>query len=147
MRPCRLLVILALTLSLIGSLTAQVNAWVLRHTVDEITRLVNQHKTVDEGFSLLILITIILLAKEILNIIIQFGQKYYGEKPRIFISRDLAQTVIEKILTYQLAFYSVDGNQPGKLQTRIDRGVESLTRLVQNFLSTFCRSAPTLLWP
>ena len=132
-RPYRLLVLLALVLTLIGSLTAQVNAWVLRYTVDEITSLVNQHKTVDDGLSLLTFITIILLTKEILNILIQFGQKYYGEKLRIFIARDLAQTVIEKILTYKLAFYTTDGNQPGKLQTRIDRGVESLTRLVQIF--------------
>ncbi|MDR0660809.1 MAG: hypothetical protein LBG19_08440 [Prevotellaceae bacterium] len=79
------------------------------------------------------MITIILIGKEIINSFIQFGQKYYGEKLRIFISRDLAQKVIEKILTYKLAFYSSYNNQPIKLQTRIDRGVESLTRLVQNF--------------
>lgn len=32
-----------------------------------------------------------------------------------------------------MAFFSTGANQPGKLQTRIDRGVESITRLVQNF--------------
>lgn len=131
--PYRWLVIVALVLTLIGSLTAQVNAWVLRYTVDEINNLTEAHKGLKDGLSILITITIILVAKELINSFIQFGQKFYGEKLRIFISRDLAQSVIEKILTYRLAFYSSGGNQPGKLQTRIDRGVESLTRLVQNF--------------
>src|SRR5690606_5517766 len=41
--------------------------------------------------------------------------------------------VIEKILTYRLSFFTSNNNESGKLQTRIDRGIESLTRLVQNF--------------
>jgi len=132
-RPYRWLVIFTLLLTLIGSLTAQVNAWVLRYTVDQITLLLNAHKGLREGLTILVTISVILVTKEILNSFIQFGQKFYGEKLRIYISRDLAQNVIEKILTYKLAFYSSGGNQPGKLQTRIDRGIESLTRLVQNF--------------
>jgi len=131
--PYRWLVVLALVLTLIGSLTAQVNAWVLRYTVDEINALVEAHKGLAEGLSILVTISVILISKEVINAFIQFGQKFYGEKLRIFIAKDLAQAVIDKILTYKLAFYSSNGNQPGKLQTRIDRGVESLTRLVQNF--------------
>lgn len=132
-RPYRRLVAFALVLTFIGSLTAQVNAWVLRYAVDEVAALLQAGKSLSGGLGILTGITLILLGKEVLNVIIQFGQKYLGEKLRIDISRDLAQTVIEKILTYKLAFYSCGGNQPGKLQTRIDRGVESLTRLVQNF--------------
>lgn len=132
-RPYKWLVILALVLTLIGSLTAQVNAWVLRYTVDSINGLVEAHKRIEEGFSILITISMILIGKEVVNSFIQFGQKFYGEKLRIYISKDLAQAVIDRILTYKLAFYSSGGNQPGKLQTRIDRGVENLTRLVQNF--------------
>lgn len=132
-KPYRWLVFLALVLTFLGSLTAQVNAWVLRYTVDSINGLVEKHKGLSEGFAILITITAILLSKEILNSFIQFGQKFYGEKLRIFISRDLAQNVIEKVLTYRMAFFSTGVNQPGKLQTRIDRGVESITRLVQNF--------------
>lgn len=45
----------------------------------------------------------------------------------------LSQTAISKILSYELGFFSDEGNQTGKLQTRIDRGVESLMKLVQNF--------------
>lgn len=148
-RPYRWLVILALFLTFIGSLTAQVNAWVLRYTVDEITFLLEEHKSLQDGFKVLALISFILVGKEIINIFIQFGQKLFGEKIRIFLSRDLAQTVIEKILTYKLAFYSTDGNQPGKLQVRIDKGVESLTRLIQNIfidvLPLFANAAVALL--
>ena len=132
-RPYRWLVLLALCLTLLGSLTAQVNAWVLRYTVDSINTLLFEHKTLAQGSEVLLFISGILIGKEVCNVLIQFGQKYYGEKLRIYISRDLAQAVIERILTYKLAFYSTGGNQPGRLQTRIDRGVESLTRLVQNF--------------
>ncbi len=132
-RPYRWLVGLALVLTFIGSLTAQVNAWVLRYTVDEITGLVDAHRGLQDGLHILTFISVILIGKEILNVFIQFGQKFYGERLRIMVSRDLAQAVIERILTYRMAFYTIDGNQPGKLQTRIDRGVESLSRLIQNF--------------
>ncbi|MDM7923640.1 MAG: ABC transporter ATP-binding protein, partial [Pyrinomonadaceae bacterium] len=44
----------------------------------------------------------------------------------------LAQHAIERILSYKYAFYASDENATGKLQTRIDRGVESLTSFVQN---------------
>ena len=131
--PYRNLVFLALALTFFGSLTAQVNAWVLRYTVDSITGLVEAHKTLQDGLSLLAFISLVLVSKEVLNILIRFGQRFFGEKLRIYVSRDLAQTVIKRILTYRLAFYTSSYNQPGKLQTRIDRGVESLSRLVQNF--------------
>ncbi len=133
MAPYRWLVVFTLSLTFIGSLIAQVNAWILRYTVDTINQLVEAHKLVTEGLTVLITISVILISKEILNAFIQYGQKYYGEKLRIYVSRDLAQTIIEKILTYKLAFYSSRDNQPGRLQSRIDRGIESLTRLVQNF--------------
>ncbi len=148
-KPYRWLVILTLILTLIGSLTAQVNAWVLRYTVDSISELLANNKGLAEGISILTLISTILISKEIINSFIQFGQKFYGEKLRIFVSKDLAQTVIEKVLTYKLAFFSSGGNQPGKLQTRIDRGIESITRLVQNFfidiLPLFANSIVALL--
>lgn len=131
--PYRWLVVFTLLLTFIGAFMAQVNAWVLRYTVDSVAELLDQHKGLEEGISILITISIILLSKEIVNTLIQFGHNFYGEKLRIYVSKDLAQAVIEKILTYRLAFYNSGGNQSGKLQTRIDRGVESITRLVQNF--------------
>ena len=132
-RPYRWLVVLTLALTLIGSLTAQVNAWVLRYAVDEIAALLDAHKGLREGLGVLMTISAILIGKELVNAVIQYGQKWYGEKLRILVSRDLAQAVIEKVMTYRLAFFTTGGNASGKLQTRIDRGIESLSRLVQNF--------------
>lgn len=132
-RPYRTLVIATLILTLIGSLTAQVNALTLKYAVDSINKLLQQGQGLTEGWHILITITSILLAKEILNAIVQFGQKSFGEKLRIFISKDLSQGIIEKFIRYRLSFFDQQENQAGKLQTRIDRGVSSLTRLVQIF--------------
>ncbi len=112
-KPYYWLVSLALLLTLIGSLTAQVNAWVLRYTVDKVNVLIETQQGIREGFRILGYISIILIGKEIINAFIQFGQKYYGEKLRINISRDLAQRVIERILTYKMAFFS-SGGEPGR---------------------------------
>jgi len=122
-----------LVLTAIGSFAAQVNALILRYTVDHINGLALAGKPLQEGFDLLINITIVLLVKELVNAVVQFGQKFYGEKLRIYVSRDLAQDIVEKILSYRMAFYTSSENDSGKLQTRIDRGIESLTKLVQNF--------------
>lgn len=132
-KPYRKLVFGTLLLTFIGSLTAQINAWILRYTVDELTLLIPQEHALQLGLKLLLFISLILIGKEILNAFITFGQKYYGEKLRIYVSKDLAQAIIDKILTYRLSFFTSNDNESGRLQTRIDRGIESLTRLVQNF--------------
>jgi len=132
-RPYRWLIAGTLGLTLIGSLAAQVNALVLQYTVDEVNKLVEAGKDMVEGAGILLTISVILLSKEVLSAFITFGQKFFGERLRIMVSKDLAQSIIEKILTYRMAFYTATDNEAGKLQTRIDRGVESLTRLVQNF--------------
>ena len=122
-----------LALTFIGALFAQVNPIVLKYTVDEVTKLTQLPHPMSEGIHLLILISIILLGKELANIFIQFGQKFYAEKIRINVSSELAQAAIDKILTYRIAYYNDDRHESGKLQIRIDRGIESLTKLVQNF--------------
>lgn len=131
--PYRSLVVATLIITLIGAFTAQVNALTLQYAVDSIDALLKVGQGLSEGWSILITITVILLTKEVLGALLQFGQKFYGEKLRILISQDLAQAIIEKFLTYKLSFFNQDDNQAGKLQTRIDRGIGSLTRLVQIF--------------
>lgn len=131
--PYRSLIVFALLLTLTGALTAQVNPIVLRYTVDTIEKMQLKGWGVSQGASLLVLISGILFAKEIINSLIVFGQRFYGEKIRISISGDLANTAVSRILTYDLGFYSSNLNEKGKLQARIDRGVEYLTRLVQSF--------------
>jgi ABC-type multidrug transport system fused ATPase/permease subunit len=132
-KPYRLMMYGTLFLTFIGALMAQVNPLVLKYTVDEVTELTQLSDPMDQGIHVLVIISAILLGKEILNIFIQFGQKFYGEKIRINTSSVLAQTAIDKILTYSVAFYTNENHESGKLQQRIDRGIESLTKLVQNF--------------
>ena len=132
-RPYRWLVVATLILTLIGSLIAQVNAIVLDRTVDAINSLV-----VPEGFAwsqaarILTIITIILLGKEVIAALIRYAQNYYGERMRIMVSKDLSQAVVDRILSYRMAFFSRPGNETGKLQTRIDQGVGSLSSTVQS---------------
>ena len=133
-KPYKWLVFITLILTLIGSLMAQVNAIVLDWTVDEVNGLVTAgEKWGQRAMHIVILISSVLLGKEILSAIITYAQNYYGERMRIFVSRDLAQSVIEKVLTFKMAFFNSGDNATGKLQARIDQGVSSLSRTVQNF--------------
>ena len=132
-KPYRMMMYGTLFLTFIGALMAQVNPLVLKYTVDEVTELTQLSDPMAEGIHVLVIISAILLSKEIVNIFIQFGQKFYGEKIRINTSSVLAQTAIDKILTYSVAFYTNEDHESGKLQQRLDRGIESLTKLVQNF--------------
>ncbi|EKU53088.1 ABC transporter, ATP-binding protein [Acinetobacter sp. WC-323] len=131
--PYKWLVAVTLLLTLIGALTAQVNALTLQYAVDQINAVVESGQGLRAGWHILVTISVILLSKEIINIFIQFGQKLFGERLRILISQDVAQSIIVKFLQYRLAFFTQDDNQAGKLQTRIDRGIGSITRLVQIF--------------
>jgi ABC-type multidrug transport system fused ATPase/permease subunit len=131
-RPYRGLVIASLLLTLLGAFAAQVNPLVLRYTVDTIERLLKEGVGASESTSLLLSISAILFGKELINIAVKYGQSMVGENLRVRLSSSLAQHAIERILTYKYAFYAADENATGKLQTRIDRGVESLTTFVQN---------------
>ncbi len=132
-RPYRWLVVITLILTLVGSLMAQVNAIVLDRTVDAINALIGTSFTWAQAARIMTIISIVLLGKEILSALITFAQNYYGERMRIFVSRDLAQSVIEKVLTFRMAYFNTDENATGKVQARIDQGVSSLSRTVQNF--------------
>ena len=132
-KPYRTMIIGTLLLTFLGAIAAQVNAVVLKYTVDEVEKLTKLPNPMSQGIHVLMVISAILLVKEIANIFINFGQKFYGEKIRIKVSSVLAQSAIDKILTYKVAYFNDENHASGKLQTRIDRGIESLTRLVQNF--------------
>ena len=133
--PYRWLIVMTLVLTLIGSLLAQVNAVVLDRAVDAINALVGQ----PEGFSwssaarILAFITAILLGKEVVSALVTFFQRYFGERMRILVSRDLSLRIVERILSFRMAFFSNEGNETGKLQSRIDRGIMSLSNTVNNF--------------
>lgn len=133
-KPYKWLVFITLILTLIGSLMAQVNAIVLDWTVDQVNGLVTAGEQWGQAAAhIVIMISVVLLGKEIISALVTFAQNYYGERMRIFVSRDLAQSVIEKVLTFKMAFFNSGDNATGKLQARIDQGVSSLSRTVQNF--------------
>ena len=148
-KPYKNLIFYTLVLTLVGSFAAQINAFVLRYTVDSISDLMVAKKALSEGMHLLLVISAVLLGKEIVYAGVQFGQKFFGEKLRILIARDLSQNVVERILTYRMAFFTSAENESGKLQTRIDWGISGLTRMVQNFfidvLPLFANAAIALI--
>ncbi len=134
-KPYRWLVVLTLLLTLVGSLMAQVNAVVLDRAVDSINALLHEEGGFEWGKAakLLLVVSAVLLGKELLSAVFTFGQRIFGEKIRINVSRDLSLRVVDRILQFRMAYFSNDGNEPGKLQTRIDRGVMSLSNTVKNF--------------
>lgn len=133
-KPYKGLVLLTLILTLLGAVMAQVNAVVLDRAVDAINDLVGiENFTWSRAAKILTIISAVLLGKEVVATLVTFAQNYYGERMRIFVSRDMSQSIIEKILTFRMAFFSYSGNEPGKLQTRITQGVSCLSRTVQNF--------------
>ena len=133
--PYKWLIAITLVLTLVGSFMAQVNAVVLDRAVDAINALIQQ----PDGFQwsaavrILTVITIILLGKEVLGALVTFFQRYYGERMRILVSRDLSLRVVERMLSFRMAFFTSEGNETGKLQSRIDRGIMSLSNTVNNF--------------
>ncbi len=133
--PYRWLVFITLVLTLIGSLMAQVNAVVLDRAVDAINALVQQSGGFawSEAVEILTVISFVLLGKEVVGAVVTFFQRYYGERMRILVSRDLSLRVVERVLSFRMAFYSSEGNETGKLQSRIDRGIMSLSNTVNNF--------------
>ena len=133
--PYRLLIVITLVLTLVGSLMAQVNAVVLDRAVDAINALIQTPGGFawGEAVRILTIITVILLGKEVVGAVVTFFQRYYGERMRILVSRDLSLRVVERILSFRMAFFTSEGNETGKLQSRIDRGIMSLSNTVNNF--------------
>ena len=134
-KPYKWLVAATLVLTLIGSLMAQVNAIVLDKAVDAINALIGKAGGFNwsEAVRILTVITVILLGKEVVGAVVTFLQRYYGERMRILVSRDLSLKVVERILSFRMAFFTSEGNETGKLQSRIDRGIMSLSNTVNNF--------------
>ncbi len=133
-RPYKWLIGITLVLTLVGSLMAQVNAVVLDRAVDAINALIQQPAFEwSSALRILTTISIILLGKEVVGSLVTFFQRYYGERMRILVSRDLSLCVVEKMLSFRMSFFTSEGNETGKLQSRIDRGIMSLSNTVNNF--------------
>jgi len=105
--PYRWLVGITLTLTVISSLMAQVNAVVLDRAVDAINALIQVPDfSWTSAVKILTTITIILLGKEVIGALVTFFQRYYGERMRILVSRDLSLRVVERMLSFRMAFFT-----------------------------------------
>ena len=133
-KPYRGLISVTLALTLVGSLMAQVNAVVLDRAVDAINALIQKPQfSWGSAVRILTTISIILLGKEVISALVTFFQRYYGERMRILVSRDLSVSVVKRMLSFRMQFFTSEGNETGKLQSRIDRGIMSLSNTVNNF--------------
>ncbi len=131
-RPYRGLVAVTLLFTLVGALAAQVNPFVLRYTVNTVQHLLHQGQGTRGALHLLLLISGVLLGKELLSAGLVFGQHYFGEEIRVSVSSALSQDAVRRLLSYRLGFYADTHNQTGQLQTRLDKGVDALMKLVQD---------------
>lgn len=69
-----------LLLTFLGAITAQVNAVVLKFTVDKVEKLTQLPNPMSEGIKILGIISAILLGKEIANIFISYGKNFTVKK-------------------------------------------------------------------
>ena len=133
-RPYRWLVVVTVALTFVSSLMAQVNAVVLDRAVDAINALIQQPAfSWGQAARILVAISAILLGKEVISAVVTFFQRYFGERMHIYVSRDLSLAVVDRILSFRMAFFNTADNETGRLQSRIDRGVMSLSNTVNNF--------------
>ena len=132
-KPYRWLLVVTLVLTLVGSLLAQVNAIVLDRAVDAIN-IIDQQPTLMwfSALRVLIIVSAVLLGKEVLATVVNFFRRYYGERMRILVSRDLTLQVVHHMQTFRMAFFTTSGNEAGRLQSRIDKGVLSTSRAVNS---------------
>ena len=132
-KPYHWLVAITLALTFIGALLAQVNAIVLDRAVDAINILDQQPKLVwASAISVIAVVSGVLLGKELLAAVVNFFRRYYGERMRILVSRDLSLQVVHRMQTFRMAFFTTSGNEAGRLQSRIDKGVLSTSRAVNS---------------
>ena len=133
-KPYRWLLVVTLVLTLVGSLLAQVNAIVLDRAVDAIN-ILDQQPTLlwSSALRVLLIVSAVLLGKEVLATVVNFFRRYYGERMRILVSRDLTLQVVHRMQTFHMAFFTTSGNEAGRLQSRIDKGVLSTSRAVNSF--------------
>jgi ABC-type multidrug transport system fused ATPase/permease subunit len=66
------------------------------------------------------------------TLLAQLGQKYLSDSLGFTLSADLYNHTINRIVSYHLTFFVLPANQTGRLEKRIDKCIESLTKTVKN---------------
>ncbi|RFS16955.1 ABC transporter ATP-binding protein [Emticicia sp. C21] len=124
--------ILALVLTTIGALLSQVTPLVMEYSVNTVQAMLDKPVDKERIFVIVGTLVAILLGKEILSLLITLGQKFLSDRIRFRMSGDLYDYTINRITNYHLSFFALSQNQTGKLEKRIDKGIESLTKTVKN---------------
>jgi ABC-type multidrug transport system fused ATPase/permease subunit len=131
-RKYRATLVLALCLTLIGALLAQVTALVMEYSVNTVQALLDQPVEQGRIYRIVGTLVAVLLGKEVLNLGVQLWQKYLSDRIRFRMAGDLYNYTIQRIVSYQLSFFALSQNQTGKLEKRIDKGIESITKTIKN---------------
>ncbi len=123
----------AFVLTALGALLAQVTPLVMEYTVNTVQNILNQRNQTNEQITWIVGgLVLVLFAKEIINLLVQLGQKFLSDRLRFRLAADLHNYTIRRMVSYHLSFFALSQNQIGKLEKRIDKGIESLTKTVKN---------------
>ncbi|WP_028664290.1 ABC transporter ATP-binding protein [Runella zeae] len=123
----------AFVLTALGALLAQVTPLVMEYTVNTVQNILNQQNQTTEQITWIVGgLVVVLFAKEIINLLVQLGQKFLSDRLRFRLAADLHNYTIRRMVSYHLSFFALSQNQIGKLEKRIDKGIESLTKTVKN---------------
>ncbi|TDB68838.1 ABC transporter ATP-binding protein [Arundinibacter roseus] len=129
----RTALILTLSLTVVGALLAQVTPLVMEYSVNTVQGMLDTGLPDQQEVWLIVGgLAAILFGKEILNLFVQLGQKYLSDRLRFNLSADLYTHTINRIVSYHLTFFALPQNQTGRLEKRIDKGIESLAKTVKN---------------
>ncbi|MBC7891098.1 MAG: ABC transporter ATP-binding protein, partial [Sphingobacteriaceae bacterium] len=131
-RKYRNSLLLALLLTTVGALLAQVTPLVMEYTVNAVQRLLQLPIEQREVTWVVGSLVGILLVKELLSLLVQLGQKFLSDRLRFRLGADLYEYSIRRIVSYHLAFFALGQNATGRLEKRIDKGIESLSKTVKN---------------
>lgn len=124
--------ILALVLTTVGALLSQVTPLVMEYSVNTVQDMLDKPVDKERIFVIVGALVAILLGKEVLSLLVALGQKFLSDRIRFRMAGDLYDYTINRITSYHLSFFALSQNQTGKLEKRIDKGIESLTKTVKN---------------
>jgi ABC-type multidrug transport system fused ATPase/permease subunit len=123
---------LILLLTIVGAMLAQVTPIVMKYTVDSIEKMLKEPASDREIAMVVFWLAVVLFGKEILGLIIQLVQKFLSDRFRFQLGADLHNYTINRVVSYHLSFFALPQNQIGKLEKRIDKGIENLIKTVKN---------------
>ena len=123
---------LALFLTLIGAVLAQVTPLVMEYSVNTVQGLLDKPVGSAQIMRIVGTLVAVLLGKEILSLVLTLWRSFLSDGIRFRMSGDLYNYTIGRIVSYHLTFFALPQNQTGKLEKRIDKGIESITKTIKN---------------